>query len=226
MGPASAQADTSRDREKRERVRIRELERLRRSRRTRKTSSRFVAGAVALVVNASLVAALGTRSYGSVGLRATASPEAISVVLLPAVSPLIEPPHLHWVPRAPRIHAPAPHFPALVDVRVGLGPPTETVALVSDEPELTAKVLDPADVQQACRTAYPNEFTSQRGDVTVRVYVMADGRIGQGNVVTSSGDGHLDWMTMKCLQAYAHLAADEDAPTGAWQRLTWNWAAP
>ena len=217
----------SNDKKRAERERLRELQRRYRARQPPKTP-RMLACAIAVAVNASLIVVLSGTASGSRGFRQEAPQERIEVFLLPSIEPLVAPPHLRWSPRVVRLHIATPSVPALLDVPASRGPPTETVAAVSDEPDRQAVVVDTREVQERCRRAYPNEFTSDEENVTLRIYVMADGRIGQGTVIGSSGDGHLDWVTMKCLQAYAHLdpVKQDLSEVGSWQRLVWSWRTP
>jgi outer membrane biosynthesis protein TonB len=192
---------------------------------------RIIAGAAALIVNLLLLAALTMPTSGSGGFPAE-TPERVLVFLADTTSTAHEPlpkqaPH----ERHRSIGAPVPH--AILSVPLISGPPTETLASIAQNvlPDRDATVIDIPGLRDTCQRSYPGEFTSELAEgatMVLRVFVMPDGRIGQGTVTSSSGDEYLDLMTLKCVQAYAQLnpAKDDESPIGSWQRLTWHWSQP
>jgi hypothetical protein len=192
---------------------------------------RITAAVLALTVNILLATALMTPSGGSGGFPAD-PPERVLVFFADTTSTPHEPPRKQ-VPheRHRPVGAPVPR--AIRNVPVAAGPPTETLASIARNllPDRDATVIDPPAVRDICQRAYPGDFTSEVAEgarMVLRVFVMPDGRIGQGTVTGSSGDEQFDWMTLKCLQAYAHLepVTGDEFPTGSWQRLTWHWFQP
>jgi hypothetical protein len=192
---------------------------------------RMTAAVLALAVNILLLTALMTPSGGSGGFRAD-PPERVLVFRTDSTP--TAPEHLPK-PVSPKQHrqarALAPR--AILNVPLATGPPTETLATIAQRlgPDRTATVIDSSGLRDACQHAFPGELTSEQAEgavMTLRVFVMADGRIGQGTITSSSGDADLDWLTLKCLQIYAHLepATDAELPAGSWQRLTWRWSHP
>lgn len=192
---------------------------------------RIVAGVAAVIANLILVVALTSPSHGLGGApRAPARP--ILVYLLSDTEPARRPVR-SWEVRPYRAHLRVvlPH--PMLEVPRESGPPTETAASIAGVlgPDLPAKVVAARELWEVCQRVYPEELGPVRAEPTtivLRVYVMADGRIGQSAVTSSSGDPHLDFITMKCLQTYGHLepARDDDLPTGSWQQLSWNWSNP
>jgi hypothetical protein len=192
---------------------------------------RVIAAGVALCVNILLLIALMAPSRGSGGFSAE-TPERVLVFFADMTSTAHEPlpkrvPHERHRP----VGAPVPR--AILNAPLATGPPTETLAFIAHNlvPDRDATVIDIPRLRDICQRTYPGEFTSEQAEeagMVIRVFVMPDGRIGQGTVTSSSGDEHLDWMTLKCVQAYAQLepAMDDEIPIGSWQRLTWAWSQP
>lgn len=192
---------------------------------------RITAAVLALAVNILLLTALMTRSQGSGGFRAD-PPERVLVFLTDSTP--TAPEHLPK-PVPPKQHRQAGALVprAILNAPLATGPPTETLATIAQRfgPDRDATVIDSPKLRDTCQRAYPADLTSEQAEGAVmilRVFVMADGRIGQGTVASSSGDADLDWLTLKCLQIYAHLepVADGELPIGSWQRLTWRWSHP
>jgi outer membrane biosynthesis protein TonB len=192
---------------------------------------RIAAGVAALAVNALVLVVLMTPSRGSGGFRAE-TPEHVMVFSAETTPAAHEPPPkpVRHEPHGP-VGAPIPR--ATLDIPAAPGPPTESPASIAQNirPDRSATVIDVSGLRDACQHAYPADLTSEQAEgavMTLRVFVMADGRIGQGTVTSSSGDADLDWLTLKCLQIYAHLepATDDELPAGSWQRLTWRWSLP
>jgi hypothetical protein len=192
---------------------------------------RIFAGAAALAVNVIVLAVLMAPSMGSRGFPAD-TPGRVLVFFADTTSTPQEPPPKQVQHERHRpVGAPVPR--AVQNVPVAAGPPTETLTSIARNllPDRDARVIDPPALRDICQRAYPGDFTSELAEgarMVLRVFVMPDGRIGQGTVTGSSGDEQFDWMTLKCLQAYAHLepATGDELPTGSWQRLTWHWSQP
>jgi hypothetical protein len=191
----------------------------------------MVAGVAALAVHVIVLVVLMTPSTGSRGFPAE-TPEHVMVFLPETTSPAHQPPPrpVHHERHGP-VGAPMPR--ATLDIPTGPGPPTETQASIAQHlvPDRDATIIDSPGLRDTCQHAYPGDFSSELAEgavMTFRVFVMPDGRIGQGTVTSSSGDAGLDWLTLKCLQIYAHLepAPGDELPTGSWQRLTWHWYRP
>ncbi|MBS0422256.1 MAG: hypothetical protein JSR66_31415 [Proteobacteria bacterium] len=123
--------------------------------------------------------------------------------------------------------------PVTLRIPASEGPPTESRIAVEQNlaPDRDAHILDPTDLRSDCKALYPSVLASERATgqtIELRVFVMPDGRIGQGTITHSSGDENLDLLTLRCLQAYSHLdtVLDDDLSTGSWQKITWNWGEP
>jgi hypothetical protein len=191
---------------------------------------RVVAAGAALCVNIILLIALMMPSRGSGGF--SNDPADRVAVFFADGAPIVHESLDEGASPKRRRHVGAPKPRAILDVRSAPAPPTETPASVARNmvPDRDATVIDTIGLRNNCQQTYPGEFTSERAKeagIVLRVYVMPDGRIGQGTVAASSGDEHLDWMTLKCVQVYARLESANDAsPTGSWQRLTWHWSQP
>jgi hypothetical protein len=193
--------------------------------------SRLIAAGLALGVNFLLVTALATSGRWSGG-PLVETRERVMVILLGATtavrpSPAFRKPHVNRV----RVSVPMPH--AILELTTPSGPPTEVPAslLPGSEVDLEAGVRNAPALRELCGRAYPDELTSDEAKhvrIVLRIYVMPDGRIGQGTVTDSSGSEHLDWLTLQCLQARADLqpALDGGFPVGSWQRLVWHWSVP
>jgi hypothetical protein len=191
---------------------------------------RVVGAGAALCVNIILLIALMLPSMGSGGFPTDAADRVVAFFADGA--PIVHESLEKGAPPKRRRHVGAPKLRAILDVPSAPAPPTETPASVARNivPDRDATVIDTLGLRNNCQQTYPREFTSERAEeasIVLRVYVMPDGRIGQGTVTASSGDEHLDWMTLKCVQVYARLEPANDAsPTGTWQRLTWHWSHP
>lgn len=163
----------------------------------------------------------------------TESTQALQVVFVNYDPAIPRPP---VGPLAPQISGRISHTRPKVIALVPLttkGPPTESADSIAAaaSPDGEATVYDAPALRELCLHAYPVELASNAassGEIDLRVFVMPDGRIGQGVVVSSSGDERLDLLTLKCLQANGHLTvrSDDSAPNGSWQRLQWFWSLP
>lgn len=191
---------------------------------------RLLAAVAALALNVALWLALTLPANGSRHFR----PEPSQTLLVFFVDNAKNE-HAYLENLKPLVHH---HTPHRQPTRVGLetpanGPPTETPEYIASHslPDGEAIVQDAPALRGLCVRTYPVELTSDvaaSAEIGLRVFVMPDGRIGQGTVVSSSGDGQLDLLTLKCLQANARLEAqpDNSTPNGSWQRLTWQWLLP
>lgn len=111
-----------------------------------------------------------------------------------------------------------------------LGPPTEALAPLgpSAGDGRDGRVLDPDGLARRCRDAAAPALLAGDRDVTVslRVFVLPDGRIAQGQIERSSGDEEIDRAVFRCVQAYASVEplVVDDGPVGSWQIVTTAWA--
>lgn len=184
---------------------------------------RTVAAGAAIAINVLLVGVFSARQ----GLGgAPEAEERLQVAFVIA----------HRPPPVQRAVAPEPssrphrelrsHAHQVNDALVTRGPPTETVAreFPPGEQLKVTEIADSAELIHLCRNANPTATSTIQDDVTVslRVYVMADGRIGQGRIEHTSGDVEFDRIVFGCVQTYANLepAVVEGSPVGSWQTVT------
>lgn len=192
---------------------------------------RLLAAVAALALNTLLWLVLTLSANGSRHFRPGPSQTLLVFFVDNAKSE-----HAHPENLQPLVHH---HTSHMQPTRAGLetspvnGPPTETPEYLVGHflPDGEAIVRDAPALRGLCVHTYPVELTSDiamSAEIGLRVFVMPDGRIGQGTVVRSSGDQHLDLLTLKCLQANARLETQPDSstPNGSWQRLTWLWLLP
>jgi hypothetical protein len=190
---------------------------------------RLTAAAAALALNAPLWFALNLPNNGSRHFRS--EPSQTLVVFFADSSktarayPENPQPRMHH-------HTPRPQHAGL-EIPPGNGPPTETREYIASHsvPDGEAVVRGAPSLRALCLRTYPVELTSDvaaSAEIRLRVFVMPDGRIGQGTVVNSSGNERLDLLTLKCLQANGVLEvhSEESMSNGSWQRLTWQWSLP
>lgn len=182
------------------------------------TRRRWAAASIAILLNVLMLALLVRRGPA---VRYTVAPEELMVIslALPREIPVVrvQPPRAlaHAAPIAPHQNPPP------VDIPIGRGPPTETVAKESPIAQ-KGRILDTAVLIERCRAAVDPAAANAGTTVEFRVFVMPDGRIAQGAVSASSGDDALDRSLLGCVQSLANIppVIVDDLPVGAWQSVT------
>jgi TonB family protein len=190
------------------------------------SARRFTAVVIAVGVNLTLAALLGTRAE----LRgATVEDERLEVyVYTLASAPRIERPRPD-AEESPAARRRSAREPALSTAAAVSTPPTETIAqrgYALNDPDHPLDVPT-ANLSRLCKDSGHQHFGNADGGATImlRVFVMPDGRIAQGSIDRSSGDADFDRAALTCLQTYANLTPMiiEGNPVGSWQTVETRW---